>query len=226
MAGTEPARGKLTRPGIVAAAVRLADERGLDAVSMRRVAAELRVDPMSLYRYVDGKDGLLEEMADSVVAEIKPVTDGEDWLASARATMMSARATMLAHPWAADVVKSLPNPSPAALRYLDAFFGILRSGGVDLVLLHHAVHALGSRVLGFSQDLYDDQPRAGSTPPAPSAVEQFAGTFPWLAELSSAVSHDGGLGGCDVDEEFVFSIDLVLDGLERQRVAIDARHHR
>lgn len=213
------ARSQLTRERVVAVAVELADTGGIEAVSMRRLATEVGVDPMSLYRHVNGKEDLLEAMIDAVIARIEPVTDAGDWRASARATMLAARATMSRHPWTAQLRKVRLAPTPAELRYLDTLLGILRDGGFDLDLVHHAIHALGSRILGFSQDLYDD---TGDTTPDEVAAQMRAfeamGT-PHLAELASAVSGHEGLGGCDDDAEFAFALDLTLEGLERRRRA-------
>ena len=209
-------RGRLSRERIVAAAIGLADAEGIGAVSMRRLGQELGVDPMSLYRHVGGKDELLGAMTDAVVTQIEPVTDAGGWQASARATMLTARATMVRHPWTAEVIKARPEPTPAELRHLDTLLGILRDGGFGIELTHHAIHVLGSRVLGFSQDLYDD---SGDTPPEEAAAQARAleATHPRLAELAVAVTHDGALGGCDDDDEFVFSLDLMLEGLDRRR---------
>ncbi|GAB3164240.1 TetR/AcrR family transcriptional regulator C-terminal domain-containing protein [Myceligenerans halotolerans] len=210
-------RAHLSRDRVVAAAIDLADAGGVDAVSMRRLAAELGIDPMSVYRYVNGKDDLLEAMIDAVIARIEPVTDAGDWRANARATMLAARATMLRHPWTAQLRKVRSTPTPAELRHLDTLLGILRDGGLDLALVHHAIHVLGSRILGFSQDLYDD---SGDTTPDEVAAQVRAfeamGT-PRLAELTAAVAGHEGLGGCDDDAEFVFALDLTLEGLDRRR---------
>ena len=204
------------------AAIAIADSDGLDAVSMRRIGQDLRVDPMSLYRHVQSKDGLLDAMTDAVVAQIQPVTDAGDWQASARATMLAARQVMLRHPWTADVLKARPTPTPAALHHLDMLLGILRDGGLGVHLAHHAIHVLGSRILGFSQDLYDDGDNARPEPDgAALQARQWAASLPRLAELAVSVSHDGALGGCDDDAEFAFSLDLILEGLERRRATAD-----
>jgi hypothetical protein len=103
---------------------------------------------------------------------------------------------------------------------MERALGILRDGGFSLDLAHHAMHVLGSRIFGFSQDLYDDS-AASMVDPAQAALlaSQMAGAYPNIAELAIAVSHEGGLGGCDDDVEFAFGLDLVLDGLERLRAA-------
>ena len=81
---------------------------------------------------------------------------GPDWKASLRATILGAREALLRHPWAPRVLESRAEPGPATLAYMDAVVGILRGGGFSIELTHHALHALGSRVLGFGQDLFDD----------------------------------------------------------------------
>ncbi len=82
------------------------------------------------------------------------------------------------------------------------------------------MHVLGSRIFGFNQDLYDDSRLASIDPEmAARMVREMAATYPYIGELALAVSHDGGLGGCDDDVEFAFGLDLILDGLERLRAA-------
>ncbi|PSK91374.1 TetR family transcriptional regulator [Murinocardiopsis flavida] len=212
----------LSREGIVAVALRVADDEGLAAASMRRIAQELGVDPMSLYRHVGAKDGLLDLMTDAVVAGIERPAPAATWVETARDLMLSARRTMIRHPWAAEVIKSRPDPTPAALRHLDTLLGVLREGGVSLDLTHHALHVLGSRVLGFSEDLYDDKARDRPETTAAQAAA-WARELPRIAEMALASTHEGALGGCDDDEEFAFSLDLILDGLEQRRRAEHGR---
>ena len=90
----------------------------------------------------------------------------------------------------------------------------LRGGGLSLALTHHALHIMGSRMLGFTQDLFND---SGNPDPAQTAalVEMLRGSHPHVVEMALAGSHDGGLGGCDDDVEFAVGLDLILDGLER-----------
>lgn len=189
---------------------------------MRRVAQELAVDPMSLYRHVGTKEGLLEKMTDAVVAQIAPPARSGDWAADAHALMRAARSTMLAHPWTTALIKGRSTPTPAALVHLDRLLDILRTGGLSLDLTHHALHVLGSRVLGFSDDLFDDS--ADAAPPPEAAAQQAAmlAALPRIAEMAmagAAQAHDGALGGCDDQGEFDFSVELILAGLERRRTA-------
>ncbi|MFD0525466.1 TetR/AcrR family transcriptional regulator [Paractinoplanes durhamensis] len=163
------ANSRLSREGIVAAAVELADRDGLAGFSMRRLAQHLGVDAMSLYYHVRDKETLLAAMADAVTAEIAADDQNGDeagaWTDRLRALIMQARRTMLRHPWAARVIEERDTPTPAVLLHIERVLAIMRAGGCSVDLCHHAIHLLGSRILGFSQDLFDDAP--GADPPRP-----------------------------------------------------------
>jgi len=76
---------------------------------------------------------------------------------------------------------------------------------------------MGSRILGFNQDLFEDKAPADSPAPDPILAGVMADRYPRVTELAQSVSHEGVLGRCDDDIEFAFGLDLVLDGLERLR---------
>jgi hypothetical protein len=135
-----------------------------------------------------------------------------------RAMIMSARATLLRHPWAPRVLEGRTEPGPATMAYLDAVVGIFRAGGFSVELMHHALHSLGSRAFGFAQDLFDDG--SAFDPSAAAAIaDALEPTHPNLAAIARSASHQGGLTGCDDDFEFAFALDILLDGLERRRAA-------
>ena len=190
---------------------------------MRRLGTALGVDPMSLYRHVRDKDDLLDGIVDSVIAEVRVRRDPAGWKASLRATILAARAVALRHPWVPALLEARRQPGPATLAYLDAVLGLLRGSGFSVALGHHTLHVLGSRILGFSQDLFAD---ADATPRDPelSVLEarRLAVAFPSLGELALAATHSGALGACDDDHEFAFALDLILDGLE-DRLATETR---
>jgi AcrR family transcriptional regulator len=211
-------RSPLSRDRILRAAVDLADRDGIGALSMRNLARDLGVDPMSLYNHVRDKDALLEGAVDLVIAGIEPSRGEPDWRASLRATVGAARATLKRHPWAKAVIQTRTRGTPAFLGHMEAILGILHDGGFPIELAHHAVHVLGSRVLGFSQDLFDDPERRPDPDLEMIQARQLASAYPRVGELAMAVAHDGGLGGCDDDTEFDIALDLILDGLERLRV--------
>jgi AcrR family transcriptional regulator len=209
------ASAKLSREGIVEAAVAMADRDGLAGLSMRKLAQHLGVDAMSIYYHLHDKDALLAACADAVVAEIAPGQATGPWTDRLRSLIMEARRTMVRHPWAARVLENRETPTPAVMTHIERVLAIMRGGGCSLDLSHHAIHLLGSRILGFSQDLFDDSPGAG--PPSAAEVAAWAEAMPHIAELAVAVAHEGALGGCDDDDEFAFALDLLLDGLERKR---------
>ena len=209
----------LSKERVLRTAVDLADRGGSETVSMRKLGQELGVDAMSLYHHVQNKDEILDGIVDVVVAEIDVTTTGTDWRVTMRQLVMAARVVMLRHPWAPRVIESRTDPGPATMRYMESVLAILRGGGFSLDLAHHAMHVLGSRVLGFNQDLYDDSDAGRDSPEMAALVRQMEDRYPYIAELALAVSHEGGLGGCDDDVEFAFGLDLILDGLERLRAA-------
>ncbi|MFK0281380.1 TetR/AcrR family transcriptional regulator C-terminal domain-containing protein [Streptomyces sp. NPDC090499] len=216
-------RVPLSRTRVLGAAVALADDGGVDALSMRRIAQALGVVPMALYKHVANKNELLDGMIDVLVGEIDPPADGTGWKDTVRLRVLSARRMLLRHPWAPEVIearmKARATPTPALLAYLDSMVGILRAGGFPVDLVHHALHVMGSRLLGFSQELFEDRP--GRAPDADALpAEEMAARFPHLTELAMAVAHDPESvvgSGCDDQFEFEFALDLTLDGLERLR---------
>jgi len=158
----------------------------------------------------------LDGIVEAVVGELPIRADEAGWKASLRGTVLSARAVLLRHPWAPRLIETRVTPGPSVLRYMDGVIGTLRQGGFSIDLAHHAVHLMGSRMLGFTQDLFDDSADVGPEDMAKLA-EQLAETFPHVGEMALAVSHNGGLGPCDDDFEFELGLDVILDGLERLR---------
>ena len=154
-------------------------------------------------------DGVVE-----VAVGDRAARSGRPWKAALRDHVMAARAVMPATrgcrgSWRnEDVI-----PPPA---HIDAVLATLLAGGFSMELAHHALHSLSSRIFGFHQDLFDDSGRGPADPEAEArVVAMLAVSYPSLAELAKAASHEGGLGACDDDVEFAFGLDLILDGLER-----------
>lgn len=216
-------RTPLSKDRILRAAVTLADEAGIDSLSMRNLAQDLGVVPMALYKHVANKDELVNGMIDVAIGEIDPPVPGADWKQAVRERILSARRVLQRHPWVSLAIESRTAPTPAVLAYLDSMVGMFRRGGFSADLTHHVMHAMGSRTLGFSQELFDaarSAGRSGASNPESSAAlpPQFADRFPHLAAIAVAASHDDAsvVGqGCDDQFEFEFALDLLLDGVER-----------
>ena len=219
-------RVPLTRDRILRAAVALADADGLDAVSMRKVGQELGVEAMSLYNHVDNKEDILEGMLEIVMLEIEEATDGfrlpaedEDWKTAMRERIMTARESMLRHKWAPSVLETRNEMSMLMVRYADSLLGIMRHGGLSYDLAHHAMHALGTRMLGFNVELFEPENKQESEAKTEAMMMQMAPQIPHLIEMMTEIVHDDGpddtIGWCDDQTEFAFSVDIILDGLDR-----------
>lgn len=210
-------RTPLSRDRVLAAAVALADRGGIDSLSMRKLADELGVVPMALYKHVANKEELLDGMVDAVVGEIDPPVAGAGWKAAMRQRILSARKALKRHPWAAQVLESRTNPTPAVLGYMDSMIGLLLDGGFSADLAHHSMHAMGSRLMGFTQELFDDSATPAAQLP-PEVVSELARRYPNVARIALGADHEAGSivgGGCDDQAEFEFALDLMLDGLDR-----------
>jgi len=216
-----PRRVQLSRERVLRAAVVLADKTGIESLSMRNLAEELGVVPMALYKHVANKDELLDGMIDVVVGEIDPPDPGLDWKTAVRQRILSARRALLRHPWASRVIESRKNPTPVVLAYMDSMIGLFRAGGFSINLTHHVMHTIGSRVLGFTQELFND---SASVDPEVQAVmlRELGPRFPNVLAIATAASHEGEsvVGpGCDDQYEFEFALDLLLDGFEKLRAS-------
>lgn len=207
----------LSQARVLRTAIDLADAGGLEAVSMRRVAQELGVEAMSLYHHVASKEDLLRGLVDLVVGEVDLASPGTEWKAGLRGMAMSAHEALVRHPWAAPLVLSHSDRSPARLRYMEAMLATLRQGGFSAQLTDHAYHVLDSHVIGFSlwvagMDLGTDEDLAAL---ATSFLEQLpAGQFPYIAEH---IDHHLNPPAPAAKSSFEFGLDLLLDGLERIR---------
>ncbi|WP_035748305.1 TetR/AcrR family transcriptional regulator C-terminal domain-containing protein [Glycomyces sp. NRRL B-16210] len=211
----------LSRERVLRAAVAVADERGLPALTMRSLAESLGVEAMSLYHHVANKEAVLDGLVEVVMAEIEQALAGleapepeDDWKTAMRRRVLASREVLLKHPWAPRVFETRTGTSLAVAKYFDGVLGLMRRGGFDYELGHRALHALGSRALGFSQELFEPD----SVEPPEEAVAAMAEQVPHLVAMIADASHGGALlGWCDYQAEFEFGLDLILDGLERLR---------
>jgi AcrR family transcriptional regulator len=206
----------MSREIVLRAAVALADDAGIDSVSMRNLAQKLGVVPMALYKHVRNKEELLDGMVDLIVGEFDPPTCGAGWKDAIRQRLLSARQAMLRHRWAPEVIKSRTHATPVVLDYLNSLIGMFRAGGFSADLIHQVMHALGSRTWGFTLDVFFTPPPAGPDPR--TALFSQLASLPDVGEIAGAGSHDEGstVGqGCDEEFEFAFGLDVLLDGFER-----------
>jgi len=223
MSANTSRRVPLNRERVLRAGVALADRVGLDALSMRRLAQELDVVPMALYKHVAHRDELIAGMVDALIQEIDPPALGLDWKATVRQRVLSARSALLRHPWARPALESRTAKTPTVLGYIDSMIGIFLAGGFSPDLTHHVMHAFGSRMWGLTQEVFEEAENstpAGSPEEQSAMFEQLAAAFPNVAHMAVSAAHDSDsvVGqGCDDQFEFEFALDLMLDGFERLR---------
>ena len=214
-------RVPLSRERLLRGAIAVADRGGIGALTIRSLANELGVKPMSLYHHVANKEAILDGVIDIVFSEIDLPPADSDWRQAMRHRALSARSVLRHHPWATPLMESRPNPGPATLRHHDAMLGTFRRAGFSIELAAHSNSLLDSYLYGFALE-------EAALPFDPDTVAEVAEAilarfpaeeYPYLAELTTEHVLQPGY---DYGNEFAFGLDLILDGLERLRTVTDA----
>ncbi len=206
-------RTPLSRERVLRTGLALADEHGLEWLSMRKLGNALGVEAMSLYHHVANRDDLLDGMIDLVFAEIEIPSD-VDWKTAMRARGVSVREVLGRHRWANGLMESRSAPGPANLRHHDDVIACLRRAGFPIALVAHAYAALDSYIYGFAMS---DRALPFESPEqiaelAQAILARFpVDEYPHLAELTFEHVLKPGY---DYGKEFAFGLDLLLDGLE------------
>jgi AcrR family transcriptional regulator len=204
------ARAPLSKGRVIEAAVELADEVGLESLSMRKLANKLDVEAMSIYYHVANKDEILDGIIEYAVGEVD-LGAGPDWRSTIRDIAVSVNRTLRSHPWASTLWMGRITPGPLRLRYMDTVLGTFAQGGFSPQLTHHAFHAFENHVIGFAL-------QAGTFPFEPEELADVGaaflatlpGHFPHLIEHVRQHLEPTPDGVTD----FEFGLDLLLDGLE------------
>ena len=226
MATTQRRRKPLTKERVLAKAIAVADKDGIEALSMRRLGQALGVEAMSLYKHVGNKGELVAAMVDSVVEQFELPDDEAVWDVAIRRCAVRAHDLLLEHPWAcglALVPSDISTFGGPRFRYMEWLLRRLREAGFSPEVTYSAYHTLDSHIFGFTlwQLGHADATRA-FRPTDGEAVEDFVARileqmrprYPYLAEHGQ--QHMAG-GAPDGKQEFEFGLDLILDGLKRQR---------
>src|SRR3954447_4746594 len=218
MAATTEPRLPLSRERILAAALDLADENGIESLTMRKLGETLGFEAMSLYNHVANKNDLLDGMIDLVLVETESPSPVEDWDAAIRATALSVHHALNRHPWACNLLMSPGRVRPSRLRYMDALLGRLREAGFSADTTYHAYHVLDAHIFSFSMW----QNAHNYTPAAP---EEMAGMLDRLIPVSEfphlhehAVQHMSE-GPHRHVSAFEYGLDLILEGLRKVHAA-------
>jgi AcrR family transcriptional regulator len=218
---TAETRAPLSRERVLKTAVTLADRHGIEWLSMRKLADELGVAAMSLYHYVPHKVELIDGMIDIVFSEIEPPSPELDWKTAMRRRAVSTREALGRHRWAVGRMEGSTNHGPANLRLHDAVLGCLRAAGFSIEMTVHAYSVQDAYIYGFALQETDT---SSETPDdfAAEAQRQMKAYEDVLADYPHLVEVVGGHvaeSGYDYAKEFLFGLDLILDGLDRLRGA-------
>lgn len=222
---TTPRRAPLSRDRVLRTAIELADEGGIDALTMRRLAQRLSVEPMSIYYHVSGKDAVVAGALDLVFADVTARAVAETtpppptWREHLRARILAAREVLLEHAWVPRAMEDRGVMSPSIAAWVDGNLAVMRGGGLSWDLIHHAMHTLASRQFGFSQELVLGDPQNAGGEVDSAAAAELAALMPNVQAMLAEVVHDdaaGTLGWCDDRAEFEFALDILLEGIERR----------
>jgi len=210
---TEP-RLPLSRDRILQAALELADEGGIESLTMRKLGQVLGFEAMSLYNHVANKDDVLDGILDLVLAESEPPSPAGDWDAAVRESAISVHAALRRHPWACGIVMDPGRIRPARLRYMDLLLGRLREAGFSAETTYHAYHVLDGHIFGFS--LWETS-HTYSPEEVSDFVERFSQTitpeaYPYLHEHGEQHFNEGPHQEVSA---FEFGLDLIVDGLKK-----------
>ena len=191
----------------------IADEEGLEAVTMRRLARELGVEAASLYHHVNGKNHILDGLVEVVAAEIERPVPSKDWRTTISERAVSTRAVLRRHPWAVSLMASRTSPGPATLGLLETGIRCFREGGFSVLQAAHAISVVDSYVHGFVlQEVnlpFRDESELSTMTGA--IMETFpASEFPYLFEMT--VEHVLK-PGYDYGKEFESGLKVVVGGV-------------
>jgi AcrR family transcriptional regulator len=212
--GRAEPRLPLNRDRVLAAAVEIADERGIGAITMREVASRLGVEAMSLYNHVANKDDILDGMVDLVIEQVELPSDVEDWRDAMRRRAVSAHRVFGSHPWLPLLVDSRESSGPSRLQYFDWVLGRLTTAGFSLDGAARAFSLLDSYIYGFGIQQFNFSADGDATPE--EMAEAFmaaipAEKYPYLHRMASHAMESG----YDSETDFNSGLELILDGLER-----------
>ena len=202
-------------------AVELADRHGLEWLSMRKLADALGVAAMSLYYYVPNKVDLVDGMIDLVFGEIEPPSADLDWRTAMRRRAVSTREALARHRWAVGQMEGRSTHGPANLRLHDAVLGCLRGAGFSLEMTVHAYSVQDAYIYGFALQQTDMTPETSEdfAAVAEGQMETYKEVLKDYPHLVEVVGGHVAKAGYDYATEFLFGLDLILDGLDALREA-------
>lgn len=211
---TAEPRTPLSRERVLRAAIALADQGGVEALTMRTLGQALGCEAMALYRHVANKDDLVDGIVDLVFSEIDLPDSRSDWKTAMRRRAISIRDALSRHRWAIGMMESRRNPGQANLRHHDAVIGSLRAAGFDMAMAAHAYSLLDSYIYGFALtkmnlpfETSEEVAEVAQSMLQPFPLDEYPNLVAFITEHAMKPGYDYG-------DEFAYGLDLILDGLE------------
>jgi AcrR family transcriptional regulator len=202
---------------VLEAALALADEGGVEALSMRKLADELGVKAMSLYNHVANKDDVLDGIVDAAMSEIAVPPLGTEWRAAVREIALSTHETLLRHHWVVGL-RARRRPGPGLMRYGDSLMGCFRDAGFSKNLTYHAYHVIEGYILGYTTQVLNyrsvDVSQFEDIMVGFSRGD-FQAEYPHFTE--HALQHMEPAPGQEDVDGYELGLDVILEGLERLR---------
>lgn len=204
---------KLTPERVIEGAVRLADRVGADALTIRKIAEEIDVKPMTIYHHIPNKEAIIDGMVDFVFSEIELPPEDLDWRSAISVRSRSMRQALARHPWASPLMESRTTPGFATLRHHDAVLGCFRRGGFSLELTAHAYALVDAFLYGFALGETNLPATGGEemTELAGDIMEQMPTDL--LPHLTEFTLQHVMQPGYDFGNSFNVGLNLILDGL-------------
>ena len=204
----------LSRERILEGALKIADEGGIESLSMRKLGQALGFEAMSLYNHVANKNDVLDGILDLVLAETEDPSPDDDWVIAIKRSAISAHQALRRHTWAAPLLMSPNHTRPARLRSMDALLGRLRAAGFSADATYHAYHVLDAYIFGYAvwhtSHTYSDEE-------AERLIAKFADTIKsdQYPNLNEHAQQHMTSGPHQETSAFEYGLDLILDGLKR-----------
>lgn len=212
-------RQPLSAERIIDGAIELADQIGIDAFTIRKLADAIDVKPMTIYHHIPNKEAIIDGMVDRVFSEIDPPPTDVDWRTAIQVRSRSMRQVLARHPWASPLMEARTSPGMPTLAHHDAVLGCFRAAGFSWELTAHAYAVIDAFLYGFALQ-EATLPATGGDDMAElagSMAEQMPTDL--LPHLTGFTMEHVLQPGYDFGNEFEFGLGLILDGLERAAAA-------
>ncbi len=205
-------REPLTKESVIKVAVKLADDGGIESLSMRKLGKALGVEGMAIYYHFANKEVLIDGMVDSIHAEVKLPSDKQNWRSVMQLRSESYLTVLSKHSWAAPILENRQNPGHASLQLVDSTIHCLLKAGFSIDMVAHIISVLDAYTIGFAQQLRSPTENIEKEV---QMGEDIMAQFPFdlYPHVGQLITEHVAKSGYRSIEEFEFGLNLILDGI-------------